>query len=247
MSCKTVPRASPPPGTQRKVSRSIVPPLRIITACCPARMWRRFQAAATGAAPAPSVRVCVGRHSRTLAGCHGFLVHQRPRITGAFAYPQRLRAGLQRGEPLLPAPLEQFAWRVGRAARCNPRPEGRRRKPLPVDFFGATPAVRSWPAVSGLRGAPLLQALDQLPQLRRAHAHDTLRHRGRPRLLAGHQPRAHVARERQQLLESGFATPWFYRRSRAFSIREIIRTLPWWGMWMMRGYFSRHYEGGSQC
>ena len=36
-------------------------------------------------------------------------------------------------------------------------------------------------------------------QLHRAHPYNTLRHRGRPRLFAGHQPRAQVARQRQQL------------------------------------------------
>gem|GEM_PF-6726239 len=68
---------------------------------------------------------------------------------------------------------------------------------LPVDFFRATPARRAWPAVSGLCSALLSQALPQLPQLCRVQLHNALRHRGRRRLLAGHQPRTQLAHERQ--------------------------------------------------
>jgi len=59
--------------------------------------------------------------------------------------------------------------------------------------------VDPWRAVSGLCSKPLPQAPSQLPQLLSAHLHEALGHRGRRRLFAGHQPRAQVARERQQL------------------------------------------------
>ena len=68
--------------------------------------------------------------------------------------------------------------------------------------FAAAPGVCPWRAVSALcrrRGQPLPQALPQLPQLRCVHLHNTLGHLRRRRCLAGHQPRAQVARERQQL------------------------------------------------
>jgi len=98
-----------------------------------------------------------------------------------------------RREPLLPAAPELFAWRAG---------TGRWRKPLPVDFFLPPSGRPLWHAGSALcrrRGQLLPQAPHQLSQLRGAHLHEALRHRCRRRLFAGHQPRAHVARERQQL------------------------------------------------
>ena len=72
-------------------------------------------------------------------------------------------------------------------------------KDLPVEFFPRRSAVCSCPACSSLRGAPVAQAPPQLAQLRRVHLHDLLRQFWGRRFLAGHQPRAHVARERQQL------------------------------------------------
>lgn len=61
---------------------------------------------------------------------------------------------------------------------------------LPVEFFGATPAVHLCPALSGLRGQLRAQALPQFPQLRCIHPHDALRHRGhqQPATLPRAQP-----------------------------------------------------------
>ena len=55
----------------------------------------------------------------------------------------------------------------------------------------------------GYRRCQHFLALSSTPPIRlrgaRVHLHDALRHRCRRRLLAGHQPRAQVARQRQQL------------------------------------------------
>jgi len=70
--------------------------------------------------------------------------------------------------------------------------------PLPVEFLPRRSAVRACPAVSGLRGQLLLQALHQLSQLGSAHPYKALHHRCRRRRLAGQQPRAQVARQCHQ-------------------------------------------------
>ena len=103
--------------------------------------------------------------------------------------------------------------RGGRQRGALRAPEGmlprRQGKKSTRRVFAAAPGVCPWRAVSALcrrRGQPLPQALPQLPQLRCVHLHNTLGHLRRWRCLAGHQPRAQVARERQQRPRLGAAS-----------------------------------------
>jgi len=87
------------------------------------------------------------------------------------------------------------AWRAS-ARPCGGLAERQRKKSTRRGFCAS--ALASAPAVSGLRGAPVLQAPPQLPQRRRVQLHHPLGHRGRWRRRAGHPPRAPVVPEREQ-------------------------------------------------